>query len=120
MRRLFGFVVAIIFVIPVWAADAGSPVASSTDGKKIFLKYCANCHGRHGLGDGAAGKLLPTPPYNLSWSTAKDDYLRQLISKGGDAMDRAPEMPAWGKILTPVQIDAVILHLKTLRRTASQ
>lgn len=120
MRQLVCCFAAILFVMPVWAGESGQAGASAADGKKTFLKYCANCHGRHGLGDGAAGKLLPTPPYNLSWSTAKDEYLRELISKGGEVMDRAPEMPAWGKVLTPVQIDAVILHLKTLRRTTGQ
>jgi len=85
------------------------------EGKKAFRVHCAACHGKSGKGDGPAGRALATPPYNLTWSVAKDDYLRQIISKGGAAMERSGDMPAWGEVLAPLQIESVIHYIKTLR-----
>jgi mono/diheme cytochrome c family protein len=85
------------------------------EGKKLYRAHCAVCHGKSGTGDGPAGRVLATPPYNLTWSVAKDDYLRQIISKGGAAMERSGDMPAWGTTLNPTQIDSVIVYVKTLR-----
>jgi mono/diheme cytochrome c family protein len=97
---------------PALAAN-GTP--SLEEGKKLFNAHCAACHGKRGKGDGPAGRALATPPYNLTWSVAKDDYLRQIIPKGGEAMDRSPDMPPWGEKLSPQEIESVILYIKTLR-----
>ncbi|NWG87397.1 MAG: cytochrome c [Hydrogenophilaceae bacterium] len=88
---------------------------SLDEGKKLYRVYCASCHGKAGKGDGPGAGALKTPPYNLTWSSAKDDYLRQIIAKGGAAMERSPEMPPWAGAITPAQIDSVIIYIKTLR-----
>lgn len=96
---------------PAQAADAPSAGA----GKSTFNTYCASCHGPAGKGDGPAGRLLATRPANLSASKAPDEYLKMMITEGGDAMGRSAAMPAWGKLLSSTDVDSVILYINTLR-----
>jgi len=49
---------------------------SVAQGKELYLKYCWQCHGQEGAGDGplfASGKF-PAP----SWKTYKSDYIRGI------------------------------------------
>jgi|SRR5581483_2484309 len=52
------------------AAPAKNPVASTPEsianGGKLFARYCAACHGKEGLGDGAGGAKLTPKPSNLA------------------------------------------------------
>lgn len=96
------------------AADAVK-TASAKAGASLFKANCAACHGDAGKGDGPAGRLLPTRPANLSLSGAPDDYLKLIITEGGDAMGRSAAMPPWGKSLSNTDIDSLILHINTLR-----
>lgn len=90
--------------------------ATARKGRGVFLTRCALCHGKFGEGDGRMARVIKNPPpFNLTLSGAPDDYLKQIISKGGAAMGRSPRMPPWGGDLTPLEIDSVILYLKTIR-----
>ncbi len=41
------------------------PVTTREDGRLLFSKHCAACHGEGGLGDGPLAKRLSKPPANL-------------------------------------------------------
>ncbi len=85
-------------------------------GRGVYLTRCALCHGKFGEGDGRMARIIKNPPpFNLTLSGAPDDYLRKIIARGGEAMGRSPRMPPWGGDLTPLEIDSVILYLKTIR-----
>lgn len=48
-------------------ADIDSSEATVAEGKRIYLQYCAVCHGENGMADGpivAAEKFPPPPAYN--------------------------------------------------------
>ena len=94
-----------------FAADA----ASAKQGVSIFKSRCAACHGNGGKGDGPASRTLPVNPANLTLSRAPDDYIKLMIIEGGDAMGRSASMPAWGNVLTNVEIESLLLHINTLR-----
>ena len=47
-------------------------------------------------------------------SKLSDDQLRLSISGGGDAVDSSELMPAWGETLSAVEIDELVLFLRTL------
>jgi cytochrome c oxidase cbb3-type subunit 3 len=56
------------------------------------------------------------PPFNLTLSRAPDDYLHDIIYKGGEKMGRSPRMPPWGGDLSDAEIDSVVMYIKTLRQ----
>ncbi|MCX4026592.1 c-type cytochrome [Endozoicomonas sp. SM1973] len=85
-------------------------------GQKLFITRCSMCHGRYGEGNGRLAKVIRNPPpYNLTKSTANRDYLQQIITRGGAAMNRSKHMPPWGKELTETEINAIIQYLLILR-----
>lgn len=86
-------------------------------GRAIYQGRCALCHGKHGQGDGKMARIIKDPPpFDLTLSRSPDDYLVEIITKGGGALDRSPRMPPWGGDLTDNEIRSVVLYLKTLRQ----
>lgn len=90
---------------------------SDTIGKNAFKRYCVQCHGATGEGDGRMAKIIKTPPpANLATSMMPDIYLKEIIRKGGSAMGRSPQMPPWGEELTEQQLDSVVRYINLLRK----
>jgi mono/diheme cytochrome c family protein len=92
----FGGIVA--FGITAYAAD---PHPSA-----LFLEYCAKCHGEDGKGQTPKGKQLMArdltdPEFQADES---DEDLVKVITKGEE------DMPAFGKKLTPEQIEGLVKH----------
>jgi len=86
-------------------------------GRAIYLGRCALCHGKSGRGNGKMVRIIKNPPpFNLTLSRVDDHYLYNIIYKGGEAMNRSPKMPPWGKDLNEQEIESLILYLKTLRK----
>ncbi len=87
-------------------------------GRNIFQSRCARCHGKTGEGNGKMAKIIKNPPpFNLTKSIMPDEYLRQIISRGGAAMYRSPSMPPWGDELSSNELESVIKYIKSLRTT---
>ncbi|EGW54347.1 c-type cytochrome [Candidatus Endoriftia persephone] len=86
-------------------------------GSNIYQGRCAICHGKTGEGNGRMAKIIKNPPpFNLTLSRAPDEYLHQIISKGGEKMSRSYRMPPWGDELSEPELQSVIQYIKTLRR----
>ncbi len=90
-------------------------------GKKTYFKRCVWCHGVEGGGDGPSADRLFTRPRNFIQGTFKirwtdsgelplDQNLIDTVTNGlpGSAM------PAWGGVLSPDEIAAVVQFVKTL------
>jgi mono/diheme cytochrome c family protein len=81
-----------------WAADGDS-------GKKMYLQYCASCHGMDGLGKGSVSRYLKikVPDLTLLAKQHKGIYPlsdvmeaidgRRLVGAHGDR-----DMPVWGEV----------------------
>ena len=87
--------------------------AQITRGKKLFLQYCADCHGKNGEGApnwrqrNADGKY-PPPPLNgtgHAWHHPMK-ALRMTIRDGTQKI--GGNMPAWGDKLTEQEIEDII------------
>lgn len=86
----------------------------STDGATLFGTFCAACHGRHGEGMRYAGMpAFPAIGNPDFLSIASDEFLAATIRHGRPGR----RMPAWGDKaggLRPVDIDAVVAHVRSL------
>lgn len=91
------------------------------EGRPLFVKFCATCHGKRGDGNGPSARFTSTPPRDFTRGTYKfrmtpagspptlDDLVR-TISVGV----RGTHMPAWKGKLTKDQIETIARYLTTL------
>lgn len=95
-------------------------VTNKTDiktGRLIFNNRCAICHSKTGDGSGRIANIIKKPPpFNLTQSVLSDAELKKIITKGGSAVSRSPDMPAWGSELSPAELDSVIEYIKRFRK----
>lgn len=90
-------------------------------GRRVYLRHCAACHGETGRGDGPAGRFLDPQPRDFTTGDYKfrstptgslptdDDILRTI-----DAGAPGSSMPAWATILPRATRLALVPFLKTL------
>ena len=86
------------------------------DGGKLYLEYCARCHGDSGRGNGPDAVSLTFPLDQLGWAGSglleRDAYLFWIIAEGGHKFGGS--MPQFKGILEKDDIWKVILFLKTM------
>jgi ubiquinol-cytochrome c reductase cytochrome b subunit len=88
--------------IPVQFVKGRTPL--ELHGALVFQnKQCRNCHALGGEG-GQRGPALDKVATRLT----RDEMVRQVIQGGGN-------MPAYGKKLTPAEVDALVSFMQTLR-----
>jgi cbb3-type cytochrome c oxidase subunit III len=104
-----------------------APEGVSAEGRELFVRHCAACHGGAGKGDGPfaarlAAMATPVHPRNLTDSTymntRTDQQLYGVVSLGGGHFKKAVQMPAWTVTLSPEQIKTVVAYVRTLSRGA--
>ncbi len=84
---------------------------NSDSGKTAFGKYCANCHGPTGNGDGPIGQALVPPAANLTILSKKSDQeILDSIRMGRPGT----AMPSWKNDLSPQEIHDVLAYIRTL------
>jgi mono/diheme cytochrome c family protein len=92
--------------------------AHQRDGSALYARHCASCHGESGAGNGWNAATLPVPPTAHSdpvlMSARPDDTLYDAIAGGGYVLDRSVRMPAFGAMLAPEQIRALVAHIRAL------
>lgn len=100
--------------------EAPAPLApaDSLDGEALYTRHCAACHGATGAGDGWNAGNLPVAPTVHADPTAMsprpDDTLFDGIAAGGYVLDKSTRMPAFGHLLSPAQIRALVSHIRVL------
>ncbi len=91
---------------------------NAAKGKAAFDQYCASCHGASGKGDGTGAAALHPKPKDLTApgyvKGLKDDYLQDLITKGGPAVGKSPLMPPLGSALKDDGVKNVIAYVRSL------
>lgn len=92
--------------------------ADTLNGAALYARHCAACHGASGAGDGWNAGNLPVMPTAHSdptlMSARPDDTLYDAIAAGGYVLDKSSRMPAFGELLRPDQILAIVEHLRVL------
>jgi mono/diheme cytochrome c family protein len=107
------------FGVPKAYENATSPLMSSdpkavTEGRTLYLKNCAACHGPDGLGDGDAGQSLSPSPAVLAFMITRpiavDRYLMWSISEGGEQF--GSQMPAFKGKLSEDEIWNIVAYMR--------
>jgi mono/diheme cytochrome c family protein len=119
MRRVFGIGLAVL-VAGLALPSLAMPQGNAEKGKAPFVQNCAPCHGQSGKGDGAAAAALNPKPRDLTdkayMAGLKDEYLIDIVKKGGAAVGKSAVMPPWGAVLKDDQIRDVITFVRTLAK----
>ena len=104
-------------VSPLKAAKAKNPVpaegraASAQEGRVLYDKECASCHGKAGKGDGPAAAQLTKPATDLTAPDMGKQSEGELFVKL--TMGRRP-MPSYERTLTEEQRWQVVNFLRVL------
>jgi mono/diheme cytochrome c family protein len=106
------------------AADlpGGAPFAciagNAEAGKVKYAQLCASCHGAAGAGDGVASAgLVPKPAKHNDGSYMNpltNEHLVKVITEGGAAVGKSPQMAPWGAALGTQGVLDVVAFVRTL------
>ncbi len=76
-------------------------------GKHLYAKYCAVCHGTEGKGDGFNAFNLDPKPRDFTdaryMNALSDGRLLETISQGGRGVNKSVLMPSWGGRLSGIE-----------------
>jgi mono/diheme cytochrome c family protein len=129
--RLFVSLSALLLIVCATGAQ-DKPVATKSPtqpaavlpGKRLYLQYCAACHGANARGDGPAASVLKTPPSDLTTLSKRHDgkfphdYVSNVLRFGiGITAHGSSDMPTWGPIFGSLENYndvAVRKHIKDL------
>jgi len=102
------------------SALLSSPIRAQdqAEGRKLYASYCTSCHGDKGKGDGAAAKSLPTKPADHTngafMNQLSDQFLIDVIAKGGGGVGKSTFMPAWSGALNEKQMRDLVAFIRSL------
>ncbi|MEA2327102.1 MAG: cytochrome c6 [Thermoanaerobaculia bacterium] len=86
------------------------PVAVFADGAALYKAKCAACHAADGSGSTTVGKNLKVKPFSASEvQKCTDAELTKMISDGKG------KMPAYGKKMTPAEIESLVAVIRTMK-----
>lgn len=90
------------------------------DGRALFEKSCASCHGALGRGDGpAAAGIDPKPPAIGEIATMRE-VTPAMMYRVASVGISGTQMTGWADVMTPEQRWNVVWYLMTLRRSPAQ
>ncbi len=99
---LFSFITLSTTVLAQDSAEM-SPTGQITSGKLDFRQYCAQCHGKEGIGNGPVAPALKKKPANLTVLSRNnggvfpEQEVRDFIDGSKPAEGHGTrEMPIWG------------------------
>lgn len=105
---------------PLQAAQTVSLTYEQEQGKILYTKYCAICHGDQGKGDGFNAYNLDPKPRDFTDPRAMagidDVTLRSTIVAGGRGVNKSPLMPAWGGRLSKLETEYLVEYVKALEQ----
>ena len=97
---------------PVTVADANYPVGQ-VDARGLFQENCIVCHGKNGRAHTFHGRLVGAQ--NLTDSKWQSETTKAQIV---NAIKTGPSvMPAFEKKLSPSEIDALAVYVRTFNQT---
>jgi mono/diheme cytochrome c family protein len=105
-----------ILTVWLWGATVPASVgaAATSDGRRLYLEYCASCHGRRGVGDGPDAAIFAAPPRSLHEGFLKqyptDDLVRRV--REGKPLELGLDLPALRA--RAAEVEALVDYVKRL------
>ena len=98
-----------------WLLDTPKAPPGADRPERLYVAFCATCHGVDGRGSWRAALFLVRPGdlTNPVLRTRSDDYLFELINHGGAPIGR-PGMPAFGSILGDEDVRLLVQYVRRL------
>lgn len=119
MRQL-SVVVGIILMGSWFGLAASAEKGDVAKGKALYGNLCATCHGNAGKGEGPAAAALNPKPKDLTdkayVSKLEDNYLSNIVAKGGAAVGKSPLMPPFGASLKEQDVRNLIAFVRSLAK----
>jgi mono/diheme cytochrome c family protein len=97
---LFGMVMAVLLITPV--TGFGQATDKNERGRKLYVQYCASCHGMDAKGNGPVAATMKVMPTDLTTIAARNGKWNPVRVENTIAGDEFPvahgtrEMPVWG------------------------
>lgn len=88
--------------------------AKAADGKEVYAKNCAKCHGEDGAGKTKMGEKLACKDY--SKEAVKVEEGIKAVKEGLKDKDGKTQMKAFGESLSDEEIKAAVEHLASLKK----
>jgi mono/diheme cytochrome c family protein len=107
-------VAAVVALSAVQASAEGN--AGPPPGKAVYDHDCAQCHGATGKGDGEESAYLTPSPQDFTIGVLdkrSDDFLAEVIAKGGKAKGLSESMPASPK-LSKAEVKDLVAYIRQL------
>ncbi len=89
-------------------------VGDEVQGRRLFALHCASCHGAEGHGRGAVATVPPAPALDdpSRMNLISDAQVFTLVKKGGPALGRKPTMPAFGPVVSDLEIWDLVAYVR--------
>lgn len=100
-----------------WLLDAPSPRPGAARSERLYLAYCAHCHGDDGRGSWRAALFLIRPGDLTDRARMRghtDRYLFDIVKHGGSPIGR-PGMPGF-EHLSDADVATLVRHLRELSK----
>jgi cytochrome c oxidase cbb3-type subunit 3 len=91
------------------------------EGAKFYKSLkCAPCHGKDGKGQGPMSKAMKLKASDWTDKAAMekitDDFLRDIIIKGGKAVNKSKLMPGYSKKLKPADVANLVAFIRSFAK----
>ena len=86
-------------------------MAAGSDGAALYKTKCTSCHGADGSGQTPVGKSMKIRDLRSADVQKQTDLQLTDIIAGGKG-----KMPAYGKQISTADIQALIAHIRTLKK----
>ncbi len=98
-----------------------APSYATREGARLFVSYCAPCHGEEGRGDGAyLSEAAPAAPPDFTAPGAAEGLGVESVARRLAVSEALSERhcPPWGATLSPGEVEALAAYVSTLAREA--
>ncbi len=100
------------------SADGQKTSYASIDGRRLYMHYCAICHGEKGDGAGRYyGFGLEPKPADFTddrfFEKRDSELLYKAISEGSASVGRSNLCPPWGRTLHKEEVGFLIDHIRS-------
>ena len=102
---------SLVFVAALALILALPAMAAAPDGAAIYKTKCASCHGADGSGQTPVGKSMKIRDLRSAEVQKQTDVELTKVISGGKG-----KMPPYGKSLSTADIEALIAHIRTLKK----